>query len=221
MTDKDRYLQTTLGQSVHAAESIARQGDVVDGKYAIRNKLGAGGMATVFLATDLRLKREVAIKIAHPELADEPESCARFLREAELMAKLRHPNVLEIYDIGTWRDFPYLVMPYLRGNDLETWCHPRGEGPLDVDVAIGILDQVLTGLAAMHALGLVHRDVKPRNILVSDELKVTTSTRTPGSPSRAARRGTWRRRSSCTAACARSSRRRPTSMARASPPTGC
>jgi len=162
-----------LGQGAHVGESVAKPGDVVDGKYSIRHKLGAGGMATVFLATDLRLKRDVALKIAHPELAEEAESCARFLREAELMAKLRHPNVLEIYDVGTWRDFPYLVMPYLQGNDLETWCQVRGEPPLDVDVAIGIMDQVLTGLAAMHALGLVHRDVKPRNILVSDDVRVT------------------------------------------------
>jgi CheY-like chemotaxis protein len=115
----------------------------------------------------------VAIKIVHPELAEDPTACARFLREAELMAKLRHPNVLEIYDVGIWGQLPYLVMPYLQGNDLEAWCERRGEVPLEVDVAIGIMDQLLTGLAAMHALGLVHRDVKPRNILVSDDGKVT------------------------------------------------
>lgn len=172
-TNRDR--QTTLGQdwAPFSCESVAVPGDVVDGKYAIERTLGAGGMATVFLATDLRLKREVAIKVAHPELAAEPELAARFLREAELMAKLRHPNVLEIYDVGTWRGYPFLVMPYLRGNDLEAWCEGRGEGPLDVDVAIGIMDQLLTGLAAMHSLGLVHRDVKPRNILVSEGTKVT------------------------------------------------
>jgi CheY-like chemotaxis protein/tRNA A-37 threonylcarbamoyl transferase component Bud32 len=163
-----------MGQgSAHSGESVAQPGDTVDGKYSIRSKLGVGGMATVFLATDLRLKRDVAIKIAHPELAEEAELSARFLREAELMAKLRHPNVLEVYDVGTWRDYPYLVMPYLQGNDLEAWCDLRGGTPLDVDVAVGIMDQVLTGLAAMHALGLVHRDVKPRNILVSNDTRVT------------------------------------------------
>lgn len=171
----ERYLQTTLGQGPGglAGDVVAGPGDVIDGKYSIRCKLGAGGMATVFLAADLRLKREVAIKIAHPELAEDPASCARFLREAELMAKLRHPNVLEVYDVGIWRSFPYLVMPYLQGNDLETWCERRGRVPLELDVAIGIMDQLLTGLAAMHAMGLVHRDVKPKNILVSDDGKVT------------------------------------------------
>jgi serine/threonine-protein kinase len=152
---------------------VADAGDVVDGRYRVSRKLGEGGMASVFLAGDLRLKREVAIKIAHPELAEEPDLATRFLREAELMAKLRHPNVLEIYDVGTWRNYPYLVMPYLRGNDLETWCTRRGPGLIGVDPAIGIMDQLLTGLAAMHSLGLVHRDVKPKNILVSDDDKVT------------------------------------------------
>lgn len=172
--DTDRYLETTMGQGVvRSGESIAAPGDVIDGRYSIRSKLGAGGMATVFLAQDNRLKRNVAVKVAHPELAEDPVLRERFLREAELMAKLRHPNVLEVYDVGTYREHPYLVMPYLQGNDLEEWCMRRGDAPLEVDVAIAIMDQLLTGLSAMHALGLVHRDVKPRNILVSAEAKVT------------------------------------------------
>lgn len=170
-TDRDR--QTKLvEEGARSADCVAEPGDVIDGRYSILHELGAGGMATVFLASDVRLKRDVAVKIAHPELADQPELRARFLREAELMARLRHPNVLEVFDVGTWGGHPYLVMPYLRGNDLEAWAD-RLPGPLDVDLAIIIMDQLLTGLAAMHALGLVHRDVKPRNILISEEVKVT------------------------------------------------
>jgi eukaryotic-like serine/threonine-protein kinase len=148
-------------------------GELVDGRYLLVDQLGEGSMGTVFLASDTRLKREVALKIARPSIVCDPRLRVRLQREAEAMARLRHHNVVEIYDVGTWTGCPYFVMPYLHGSDLNAWCRQRGGVPVDVDVAVGILAQVCAGLAAMHAVGLVHRDVKPSNILVSTSFEVT------------------------------------------------
>lgn len=149
-----------------------REGQLVDGKYRLARELGEGGMASVFLASDVRLKRNVAIKILRPQVAEQSTMRAMFMREAESMAKLRHPNVIEIYDIGQTGSCPYLVMPYEQGADLEAWCQRRHGPPMPIDVAIGILGQACAGIAAMHDVGLVHRDIKPQNILVLRSFEV-------------------------------------------------
>jgi CheY-like chemotaxis protein/tRNA A-37 threonylcarbamoyl transferase component Bud32 len=172
-TDERATIATTSREvPIVVADAIA-QGSVIDGRYRLDVQLGEGSMGTVFMAHDLRLKREVAIKIAKPQIARDPELCERLQREAQAMAKLRHPNVVAIYDVGAWRDRPYIVMPYMRGNDLRAWCSHHGSVPAEIDVVVGIMAQVCRGLAAMHAVGLVHRDVKPTNILVSDSFEVT------------------------------------------------
>lgn len=148
-------------------------GRVIARRYTIRGEVGVGGMARVFLATDTRLKRDVAVKMIRSELADDSESCAAFMREAELMAKLRHPNVLEIYDLGVFEGVPFLVMPYLRGQNLYEWCKANGGMPVETDAFVGIIEQVCLGVGAMHALGLIHHDIKPTNILISDDFDVT------------------------------------------------
>ena len=132
-------------------------------------------MGVVHVATDLRLKREVVLKIVHPHIAEDPELRRRFLKEAESMARLRHPNVIEIYDIGEVDECPYLVMPHLRATDLVKWTRARGGPPVPLDVAVGLVGQVAAGVMAMHAEGLVHGDIKPYNILVSEDFEAVVA----------------------------------------------
>lgn len=172
MADRgDQHSAAVAARADTVSESVV--GRTVARRYAIREEIGVGGMARVFLATDTRLKRDVAVKMIRSELADDAESCAAFMREAELMAMLRHPNVLEIYDLGVFEGVPYLVMPYLRGQNLYEWCRANGGMPVETGAFISIIEQVCLGVGAMHALGLIHRDIKPTNILVSDDLDVT------------------------------------------------
>lgn len=150
-------------------------GQRVDGRYRLDAWLGEGGMGVVFRATDLRLEREVAVKLLRPRIARDPSRARSFLREARAMAQLRHPNIAEIYDVGQMDRLPFLVMPYDRGADLADWAERHGGPPLATDVVVGVLGQVCSGLAALHRIGLVHGDVKPTNILVSDAFEVVVT----------------------------------------------
>jgi len=154
------------------AEPMPSLGQVVDDKYRLDEKLGEGGMGVVLRASDLRLKREVAIKFLHPRVAGDPRRSRMFLREAESMAQLRHPNVVEVYDVGRMGDYPYLVMPYLPGTNVDDWAERHGGPPLAPEVVVGIVGQASAGLQAIHQQGLIHGDVKPSNILVSDAFEV-------------------------------------------------
>jgi eukaryotic-like serine/threonine-protein kinase len=138
-------------------------------RYALEREVGAGGMATVYLAKDLRHGRPVAIKVVRPELTG-PGGIARFLREIELAARLQHPHILPVFDSGTVDDgaggqTPYFVMPFVEGETL------RGrlgrEKQLPVDDAVSLAAAVADALAYAHAHGVVHRDIKPENILMS------------------------------------------------------
>ena len=154
---------------------LPRVGQVVDEKYRLDDWIGEGGMGVVFRATDLRLKRQVAVKLLHPRVANDPRRARLFLREAESMARLRHPNVVEIYDVGRQGTCPFLVMPYLRGADLADWAEQHEGPPLASDVVVGVLGQVCSGLEALHREGLVHGDIKPGNVLVSDAFEVVVT----------------------------------------------
>lgn len=151
---------------------MPREGQAVDGKYRLVAKVGEGGMGVVFRAEDLRLKREVAVKFLHPRVAGDPKRSEMFLREAESMAKLRHPNVVEVYDVGSFGRSPFLVMPYLHGTNVDDWAERRGGPPLSADEVVGIVGQACGGLHAIHEQGLVHGDIKPSNLLVSDSFEV-------------------------------------------------
>jgi tRNA A-37 threonylcarbamoyl transferase component Bud32 len=132
--------------------------------YRLDAPLGQGGMGVVYLASDLRLKRRIALKLIAPELAQDERFRERFAREAELAMSLEHPNVVPIHDAGEVDGRLYLAMRHVEGKDLRTLL--REEGPLTPERALAIVRQVAAALDAAHAAGLVHRDVKPSNVLL-------------------------------------------------------
>src|SRR2546426_4789068 len=133
------------------------------GRYAIERELGSGGMATVYLADDLKYHRKVAVKVLRPELASVlgPD---RFLREVEIAAKLNHPHILALYDSGEAGGLLFYVMPYVKGESLRHKL--EREQQLPIDEALRITRQVASALAHAHDQGVIHRDVKPENILL-------------------------------------------------------
>ncbi len=148
-------------------------GFVLDGRYQVRARIARGGMATIYRATDTRLDRDVALKIMHPHLADKDEFVTRFHQEARSAAKLAGPNVVSVYDQGMFTGghyttpTAYLVMEYISGPDLRTELARRGSFPL-AD-ALSIVIDILGALGSAHRAGIVHRDVKPENVLLSPE----------------------------------------------------
>ncbi|MDJ0348527.1 Stk1 family PASTA domain-containing Ser/Thr kinase [Cryobacterium sp. PH29-G1] len=148
-------------------------GRLIDGRYQVRSRIARGGMATVYLATDLRLERRVAIKIMHGHLADDSAFKIRFIQEARSAARLAHPNVVNVFDQGQDDDMAYLVMEYLPGITLRDLL--KDYGRLTPEQTLDILEAVLSGLAAAHKAGIVHRDVKPENVLLADDGRIKIS----------------------------------------------
>ncbi len=148
-------------------------GTIVDSRYKIVSRLGAGGMADVFLAEDEQLGRKVALKLLYQRFADDPGFVERFRREAQAAAGLQHPNVVSVYDRGSYDGTYYIAMEYLPGRSLKQLI--RQEAPLDPVRAIDITIQILKAARFAHRRGVIHRDLKPHNVIVddADNAKVT------------------------------------------------
>ena len=140
-------------------------GQMLGDRYRLTELLGEGGMATIYLGRDLKLDRDVAVKLLRPEYGRDEAFVARFRQEAYAAASLSHPNVVQVFDYGTDDAGPYIIMEYVDGQDLGEILRDRGFVPSAAAARIAM--QVADGLAAAHAMGIVHRDVKPSNILVS------------------------------------------------------
>ncbi len=145
-------------------------GRLLDGRYAVTARIAHGGMATVYQATDTRLDREVALKVMHAELARDEEFVRRFIGEAKSVARLSHQNVVAVFDQGADGPFLYLAMEYVPGRTLKELLRANGRFP--PATALEIMAGVLDGLAAAHASGIVHRDVKPENVLVTADGRI-------------------------------------------------
>jgi serine/threonine protein kinase/Flp pilus assembly protein TadD len=136
-------------------------------QYRIMEKIGAGGMGEVYLAEDTRLKRRAALKFLPAQMAQNPEIRLRFTREAQAAAKLDHPNIITIYEVGEFNSRPFFAMQYVEGKTLHHYCHNES---LSLDQILSIVSQISSGLSKAHAAGVIHRDIKASNIVIDHEL---------------------------------------------------
>ena len=152
---------------MEARSSSAMIGTVLSGRYRLEAKLGSGGMSTVYLARDETLDRPVAVKVMHREMSEQPDQLERFRQEARAVAKLSHPNVVSVIDAGEDSGYPYIVFEYVEGETLKQRI--ARVGALDTQEAIAYAIEIARGLTVAHARNMVHRDIKPQNILIDSE----------------------------------------------------
>jgi serine/threonine-protein kinase len=146
---------------------MVEAGTVIDGRYRVAARLGSGGMADVYLAHDTLLGRQVALKLLHHRFAEDQEFVERFRREASSAAGLSHPNVVAVFDRGEWNGTYYIAMEYLPGRSLKAVV--REHGPLSPSDATDIVVQILLAVRFAHRRGIIHRDIKPHNVILDEE----------------------------------------------------
>jgi eukaryotic-like serine/threonine-protein kinase len=150
-------------------QSVERD-TIIDGRYRVLRKLGSGGMADVYCAQDQQLGRRVAVKLLYRHFAEDEQFVERFRREASSAAGLQHPNIVGIYDRGEWNGTYYIAMEYIEGRTLKDVIRERGPAP--PEAAVDIVLQILRAARFAHQRGIVHRDIKPHNVLIDDDGRV-------------------------------------------------
>src|SRR5918998_3733297 len=140
---------------------------LVDGRYRVIGRIGSGGMADVYRAEDTQLGREIALKLLYRRFAEDEQFVERFRREASSAAGLQHPNVVQVFDRGEWDGTYYIAMELLPGRNLKQIV--RDHGMLDPALAVDLVIQILKAARFAHRRGIVHRDIKPHNVIVDDE----------------------------------------------------
>ncbi len=152
---------------------MSSQETILNGRYRLVAQQGSGGMAVIYKAVDLALGRTVAVKVLRPSLTNDPEFLKRFRQEARNVANLSHPNIVTVHDVGQDGNTHYIVMEFIDGEDLKRLI--RAEAPFSIDRALSIGIKICAGVGYAHRAGLVHADVKPQNVLVTDHdnVKVT------------------------------------------------
>jgi eukaryotic-like serine/threonine-protein kinase len=143
---------------------------IIDGRYRVIKRLGSGGMADVYSAEDQQLGRRVALKLLYHRLAEDEQFVERFRREASSAAGLQHPSIVSIFDRGEWDGTYYIAMEYVEGRTLKDIIRERGPAP--PEAAVDVVLQILRAARFAHQRGVVHRDIKPQNVLVDGEGRI-------------------------------------------------
>ncbi len=148
-------------------------GKIFDGRYRIDALLGVGGMAAVMVAYDLEEKRNVAVKMLREEMSDDKQAIKRFINESKAIAAMDHPNIVKIYDVVVSSDIKYIVMEYIEGETLRDYMDKTG--PIPFENSVSILSQILDALEHAHEKGIIHRDIKPQNIMITKSGKIVVT----------------------------------------------
>src|SRR6185312_14407124 len=151
----------------HNRGMSSQVGTLLNGRYRLDAQIGAGGMSTVYRAFDTVLERQVAIKLMHREIASDSDQLERFRREARAVAQLNHPHIVTVIDAGEDDNMPYIVFEYVEGETLKDRIRRYGRLPIQESIAYAI--EIARALGVAHERGIVHRDVKPQNVLVDEE----------------------------------------------------
>ena len=149
---------------------MIQSGTLLSERYEIKERIGSGGMADVYRAVDTRLNRLIAVKVLKSEFSNDKSFISRFKNEAKSAAGLSHPNIVSVYDVGDDKGFHYIVMELVEGITLKKFIEKKGR--LEVREAVGISIQIAQGMEAAHEHGIIHRDIKPQNIMISRDGKV-------------------------------------------------
>lgn len=164
-TSKPADFISQIIQESNSLSVLSLEGKVVDNRYQVLEKIAEGGMGAVYKAEHLLIKRVIALKVLHPNLADNEESLKRFLYEARIASKLTHPNAVTVYDFGVEKGMPFIAMEYVEGETLRQVI--ASDGAMSLDKAYFIFSQACLAVSEAHKLGIIHRDLKPDNIMLT------------------------------------------------------